>query len=197
MYSKIMKQNSVLLPIGLSVLVIAAYGFRQYLQQSGLPIDPYYTVLFALPILLILFKKFSFVDLGFRVGKPLVGIFFVFLLPVVLYFRWSLTGRPIVAPTTFPLMLLIGSFAEEFFFRGYLQEDFKKRFGGNIWIALVLSNILFALVHFVKGYSLAATAMTGLIGVYFGITKDEQGGNSLFYSMVAHGLYNLIAAAVV
>ena len=191
-----MKQSSVLLPIGLSALVIAAYGFRQYLQQSGLPIDPYYTVLFALPILLILFKKFSFVDLGFRVGKPLVGIFFVFLLPVILYFRWTLTGRPIVVPSAFPLMLLIGSFAEEFFFRGYLQEDFKKRFG-NIWIALVLSNILFAAVHFVKGYSLAPTAVTGLIGVYFGVTKDEQGGNSLFYSMAAHGLYNLIAMSVV
>lgn len=74
-------------------------------------------------------------------------------------------GRQFTLPVDLPLMLLIGSFAEEFFFRGYLQEDFKKRFGGNIWISLV-------------------------------ITKDEKGGNSLFYSMAAHGLYNLVVTSV-
>ncbi len=192
-----MRQVSVLIPLLLSAVVIATYALRRPLQMTGLmPFDPYYLALIVLPVLLILLKKFSFADLGFRVGKPLVGIFFVFLLPVILYFRWSLMGKPIVAPAVFPLMLLIGSFAEEFFFRGYLQEDFQKRFG-NIWIALLLSNILFALVHLVKGYSLMASAMTGWIGAYFGITKDKQGGDSLCYSMAAHGLYNLIAISVI
>lgn len=105
-------------------------------------------------------------------------------------------GRQFTLPVDLPFMLLVGSFAEEFFFRGYLQEDFKKRFGGNIWISLVITNIIFASVHLVKGYSLSAAAITGLIGVYFGTTKDEQGGNSLFYAMAAHGLYNLIATSV-
>jgi len=191
-----MKQNSVFLPIVLSAIVIIAYGLRRTLQTSGLPIDPYYTVLFLLPALLIFFRKFAFADLGFRVGKPLMGIFYVFLLPGILFFRWTLMGRSIMPFNTLPVMLLIGSFAEEFFFRGYLQEDFKKRFGGNIWISLFLSNIVFALVHLVKGYSLPVTAMTGLIGAYFGITKDKQGGNSLFYSIAAHGLYNLMATSV-
>ena len=191
-----MKQASALLPLLLSGIVIAAYAWRRPLEETGLPIDPYYTVLVALPILLILFKRFSFEDLGFRLGKPMVGIFFVFLLPVILFFRWTLMGKPVMPFNTLPVMLLIGSFAEEFFFRGYLQEDFKKRFG-NIWIALLFSNIIFALVHLVKGYSLPATAMVGWIGVYFGITKDKQGGNSLFYAMAAHGLYNLIAISVI
>ncbi len=189
-------QLSVLVPLLLSGVVVAIYALRQPLQQSGFPIDPYYTALFALPILLILLKKYSFDDLGFRVGKPLMGIFFVFLLPVILYLRWYLMGRQFTLPVELPLMLLIGSFAEEFFFRGYLQEDFKKRFGGNIWISLAITNIIFASVHLVKGYSLPAAAMTGWIGVYFGITKDSQGGNSLFYSMAAHGLYNLVATSV-
>lgn len=193
-----MKQTSVLVPLLLSAVVVTTYALRRPLQMTGLmPFDPYYLILIVLPILLILLKKFSFDDLGFRVGKPLVGIFFVFLLPVILYLRWSLMGKPIVAPAAFPLMLLIGSFAEEFFFRGYLQEDFKKRFGGNIWISLVLSNIIFASVHLVKGYSLPAAGVTGLIGAYFGITKDKQGGNSLFYSMATHGSYNLIAISVI
>lgn len=193
-----MKQTSVLVPILLSAIVIATYALRRPLQATGLmPFDPYYLILFLLPILLILFKKFSFDDLGFRVGKPLMGIFFVFLLPVILYFRWFFMGKPIMAPSAFPFMLLIGSFAEEFFFRGYLQEDFKKRFGGNIWISLLITNIIFASVHLVKGYSLPAAGVTGLIGTYFGITKDKQGGNSLFYSMAAHGLYNLVAISVI
>ena len=106
-------------------------------------------------------------------------------------------GKPIEIPSVFPFMLLIGSFAEEFFFRGYLQEDFKKRFGGNIWISLLITNLIFASVHLVKGYSLLSAAMTGWIGVYFGFAKDEKGGNSLFYSMAAHGLYNLIAVSVI
>lgn len=105
-------------------------------------------------------------------------------------------GKPMMLFNVPPAMLLVGSFAEEFFFRGYLQEDFKKRFGGNIWISLVITNIIFASIHLVKGYSLASAAMTGLVGAYFGITKDQQGGNSLFYSMAAHGLYNLVAIAV-
>ncbi len=194
-----MRQTSVLVPIGLSGIVIAAYALRKYFfqaQEIYSLIDIYYLTLVALPVLLILFQKFNFTNLGFRVGKPLIGIFFVFLLPTILYFRWSTMGKAIIAPVTFPFMLLVGSFAEEFFFRGYLQEDFKRRFG-NIWVAIVLSNIFFTLVHLVKGYSLTAAAMTGWIGFYFGITKDEQGGNSLFYSMAAHGLYNLIATSVI
>ncbi|MEK7458501.1 MAG: CPBP family intramembrane glutamic endopeptidase [Patescibacteria group bacterium] len=192
-----MKQSSVLFPLLLSAIVIATYAVRRPLQEIGFLIDPYYFVLFALPILLVLFKKFSFDDFGFRVGKPLVGIFFVFLLPTILFFRWSFMGKPMMPFNTLPIMLLIGSFAEEFFFRGYLQEDFKKRFGRNLWMSLVLSNIIFASVHLVKGYSLPAVGVIGLIGAYFGITKDKQGGNSLFYAMFAHGLYNLIAALAI
>lgn len=191
-----MRKSAVLPPLLLSAAVITAYALRKPLQAGGFPIDPYYAALFLLPLILVLFKKFSFDDLGFRVGKPLAGAFFVFLLPAVLFLRWSLAGRSLASPTTLPVMLLTGSLAEEFFFRGYLQEALKKIFGGKILPSLVLSNLVFAFVHLVKGYSLPAVAVIGLIGAYFGIAKDEQGGNSLFYSMAAHSLYNLIAAAI-
>ncbi len=190
--------NKFVLPFLFSIIVVLTYALRQPLQATGLmPFDPYYTILIVLPILLILFKKFSLDALGFRVGKPLAGLFFVFLLPTILFLRWTLMGKSTMPFDTLPVMLLVGAFAEEFFFRGYLQEDFKKRFGGNIWISLVITNLIFASVHLVKGYSLPTAGMTGLIGVYFGITKDKQGGNSLFYSMAAHGLYNLIAISAI
>lgn len=192
-----MKQSIVLWPLFSSAAIIAAYALRRPLQQGGLPFDPYYAVLFLLPLLFVFSKKFSFDDLGVRLGKPLTGIFFVFLLPAILFFRQSSTDSLMMPFSVFPAMLLIGSLAEEFFFRGYLQEDLKKRLGGNIWISLTLSNVVFALVHLVKGYSLPAAAMTGLIGAYFGIAKDEKGGNSLFYSMAAHGLYNLVTALMI
>ncbi len=192
-----MKFSSIFLPLALSGIVIAAYAFRRPLQENGFPLDPYYTALLVLPLLPILFKKFAVGDLGFRVGKPLTGLFFVFLLPVILFFRWSLMGKPIMLFTTLPILLLLGSLAEEFFFRGYLQEAFKKNFNDNFWVSLIFSNLIFASVHLVKGYSWEAAAITGLIGVYFGVTKDKQGGNSLFYAMAAHGLYNLIASSVI
>ena len=189
-----MRKSSIWLSFFLWVLVAVAYAFRRPIQQGGFPIDPYYLTLFAFPILLIIFRKFSFSDLGLRIGKPLVGLFFVFLLPAILFLRWRFMGIPFHLSQNYFPMILIGSIAEEFFFRGYLQEEFKKSFGTNI--SFLITNLLFALVHFVKGYSLAPTLITGLIGVYFSLTKDKQGGNSLIYSMGAHSLFNLVVSSM-
>lgn len=188
-----MRKNPIWLPILSGLIVIGAYALRRVIQ---IPIfDIYYTTLFAIPIILILLNKFSLGELGVRIGKPLAGIFFVLLLPTILFLRWRFMGRPFNPPDFF-LLIAIGSVAEEFFFRGYLQEEFKKHLNGNIWLALIVSNLFFALVHFVKGYSLLPTLMTGLIGSYFGITKDKQGGDSLIYSALAHILYNFVAISV-
>lgn len=188
-----MKKSPVWIPIFSGFLVTVAYALRRVIQ---IPVfDTYYSALIVIPIILILLKKFSFGELGVRIGKPLTGIFFVLLLPTILFFRWKLMGRPFHLPDLF-LTIAVGSVAEEFFFRGYLQEEFKKQFKGNFWLGLLVSNLFFALVHFVKGYSLAATLMTGWIGAYFGIAKDKQGGDSLIYSALAHILFNLVAISV-
>ena len=190
-----MKKTSIWLPFVLWILVTTAYALRTPIQKTlGFAIDPYQLTLFGLPVLLIILGRFSFSDLGFRVGRPLVGLFFVFLLPTVLFLRWYFMGVKFqFFAEGFPQALIIASIAEEFFFRGYLQEAFKKSFGTNT--SFFLTNFLFALVHFVKGYSLPATTMTGLIGLYFSVAKDKQGGNSLIYSMSAHSLYNLVATS--
>lgn len=182
----------MLLPFFLWLVVTLVYAFR--FQLNIILPNSYVVVLFALPIIVILFKKFSFSQLGFRIGKPLTGLFFVFLLPIVLFLRFYFMGNSFRLEE-FPLALILGSVAEEFFFRGYLQESFKKPFGTVGSFAI--TNFLFALVHFVKGYSILGSLSTGLIGLYFSITKDEkQGGGSLFYSIGAHSFYNIVVSTM-
>jgi len=179
----------VILPFLLWLIVTLVYAFKFQLNIV-LP-NSYVMTLFALPIILIIFKKFSFSKLGFRVGKPVTGLFFMILLPLILFLRFYFMGSSFRL-TGFPLALILGSIAEEFFFRGYLQEEFKKPFGTIGSFAI--TNFLFALVHFIKGYSILGLVSTGLIGLYFSITKDRQGGDSLFYSMGAHSLYNIVVS---
>ncbi len=182
----------VILPFFLWLIVTLVYVFKFQLNIV-LP-NSYVVTLFALPIILIIFKKFSFSKLGFRIGKPATGLFFMILLPLILFLRFYFIGRHFRL-TEFPLVLILGSIAEEFFFRGYLQEEFKKPFGD--WGSFAITNLLFALVHLVKGYSILGLLLTGLIGLYFSITKDEkQGGGSLFYSMGAHSLYNIVVSTM-
>lgn len=181
----------MLLPFFLWLIVTLVYAFK--FQLNIILPNSYVVTLFALPIILIIFKKFSFSQLGFRVGKPASGLFFMILLPLILFLRFYFMGSRF-SLTEFPGALILGSVAEEFFFRGYLQEEFKKPFGtiGTF----IITNLLFALVHFVKGYSIVGSLSTGLIGLYFSITKDKQGGNSLFYSMGAHSLYNIVVSTM-
>ena len=182
----------MLLPFFLWLVVTLVYAFK--FQLNIILPNSYVVTLFALPIILIIFKKFSFSKLGFRVGKPANGLFFIILLPLILFLRFYFMGSSFRL-TGFPLALILGSIAEEFFFRGYLQEEFKKQFGTGG--SFVITNLLFALVHFVKGYSILGSLSTGLVGLYFSIAKDEkQGGGSLFYSMGAHSLYNIVVTTM-
>ena len=179
--------TQVIPPFFLWLVVTLVYVFK--FQLNIILPNSYVVTLFALPIILIILKKFSFTKLGFKIGKPAAGLFFMILLPLILFLRFYFMGSNFRL-TEFPLALILGSIAEEFFFRGYLQEEFKKPFGTVGSFAM--TNFLFTLVHFVKGYSIVGSLSTGLIGLYFSITKDKQGGDSLFYSMGAHSLYNIV-----
>jgi len=188
------KYSSLVIPSLAWVIVAVIYTFRRSINSAGFPIDPYYSILFAIPILLILAKKFPFADLGIRLGKPLTGLFFVLLLPGILFLRYYLTGANLVLPENLGI-LIPGSIAEEFFFRGYLQESLQKTLGTGY--SFFLTNLLFALLHFIKGYSLAPTLVVGVIGFYFSLAKDQkQGGGSLIYPTISHILYNIVSSGV-
>lgn len=152
-------------------------------------IDIYYASLFVLPVMLIVFRKISFTDLGLKIGKPLSGLFFVFLLPAILFLRFYFRGDSFSGWDYFPTAIIIGSIAEEFFFRGYLQEQLGKSLGAKIGI--IAASALFMMAHVIKGYSFLSSLSIFFVGIYFGFARDKKGGDSVIYAMAAHILYNL------
>lgn len=181
--------NRFLLPVLLGLAVTIAYALR---NSFGSSFDLYLAVLLGFPLLLLALKKVSLDDLGLTAGKPLTGLFFVLFLPAVLFLRFYFAG----ASMQFRLdeYLVLGSFAEEFFFRGYLQQEFMKCFDRNR--SLLATNLFFTLVHVVKGYSLLSSAVISGVGLYFSLARDKAGGGSTVYSMGAHYLYNLMVTSV-
>lgn len=87
---------------------------------------------------------------------------------------------------------LLAGFTEETLFRGLLQPLLEEYWG---WSAgLVVSNLLFALAHFVTPlYALLA----GLTGLYLGLALDFGGERNLFTPMFIHAIYDFLAFLVV
>lgn len=86
------------------------------------------------------------------------------------------------------VLALIAGFSEELLFRGVLQpwlEQLTGMLGG-----LLLSNLLFALVHAVTPLY-ASLAL--LMGVYLGLSLDYGGSRNLLTPMVVHALYDFVA----
>ncbi len=182
---------SILLPILLWGVVAAAYAFRRPLEMLLFSIDPYILLLFGIPVVLLLLKKVSFSDIGLKVGKPLYGLPLALFLPAILFLRLFFMGKSFVL-TGDLLFLIIASTAEEVFFRGYLQSQFDKSFNGNIGLSFVLTNLLFASIHLIKGYNILGVLSVGAVGLYFSFVKDKKGGDSIGYSAAAHSLYNIV-----
>lgn len=104
-------------------------------------------------------------------------------------------GPSLVACRWFDVILLaaVAGVGEEFLFRGAVQPLFERWTAsmGNRWAAgLILSNVLFGLLHFITPtYALLA----GLMGVYFGLLRDAAGPPNLLAPILAHGLYDYLA----
>ncbi len=92
------------------------------------------------------------------------------------------------------LMILatVAGVSEEILFRGLLQpwlEGIAGLSGG-----LILSNVLFGLVHWITPmYALIA----GLIGLYLGFMMDITGSRTLLTPIVIHALYDFLAFLIV
>jgi uncharacterized protein len=80
---------------------------------------------------------------------------------------------------------VLAPFAEELFFRGYLFQTFRIRYGA-VW-AYVFSAGLFAVVH----TNFAAAAPIFVLGLILAYIFQRSG--SLIPGMIAHGLNNAIA----
>jgi len=77
------------------------------------------------------------------------------------------------------IILLIGSFIEEVFFRGLIQER------TNIWIA----SAIFAIFHITYG-TVAQIVGTFFLGLILGYQYERTGG--VYSPIISHTFYNLI-----
>ncbi len=92
------------------------------------------------------------------------------------------------------LLILAGiaGFSEEVLFRGVLQPWLESIW--NLTGGLILSNLIFALVHAVTPlYALLAL----LIGIYLGLSLDYQGERNLLIPIVIHSVYDFAAFMVI
>ena len=76
---------------------------------------------------------------------------------------------------------------EEFIFRGYLLEQFRRWFG-SVWMAVGLSGLIFASMHFYEGS--AAVAQIGGLGMFYGVIAVRRG--NLRHVMIAHFLQDAL-----
>lgn len=79
-------------------------------------------------------------------------------------------------------LAISAGFCEEFIFRGYLQEQFK-RLTGSVAAAVGIQAVLFGLGHGYQGWSLMITIF--FLGLAFGIVTAWR--KSLAPAMLAHG----------
>jgi membrane protease YdiL (CAAX protease family) len=83
---------------------------------------------------------------------------------------------------------LLAGFTEEVLFRGLLQPLLESRWGWSVGI--VLSNVCFAMAHFITPlYAILA----GLTGLYLGFAMDFGGERNLLNPIVIHAAYDFLA----
>lgn len=103
--------------------------------------------------------------------KPKGGEVLLKLLPTV---WWQLIPWTLISASA--------GICEEYVFRGYLMEQFK-RWTGIAWLAIVLQALIFGLGHGYQGLALMFAVF--LLGLVFGITAHAL--KSLRANMIAHG----------
>ncbi|MBT9096628.1 CPBP family intramembrane metalloprotease [Methylovulum psychrotolerans] len=86
------------------------------------------------------------------------------------------------------VLAAVAGISEEILFRGVIQPWLEVSWG--LTAGLLLSNVLFGLVHSVTPlYSVLA----GLVGIYLGVMMDIQGDRNLLTPIIIHALYDFLA----
>lgn len=99
-------------------------------------------------------------------------------------------GRPLAECRWYELILLAGlvGYSEELLFRGFLQPWCERSMSKTA--ALVVSNVLFGLLHAVTPLYFV---LAGLIGAFHGWLLDASGERRLLAPILAHATYDYVA----
>jgi uncharacterized protein len=94
------------------------------------------------------------------------------------------------------VLALVAGIGEEFLFRGAVQPLFARWTASTGWgwlAGLILSNVVFGLLHFITP---TYAVLAGLMGVYFGLLLDATGTPNVLPPILAHGFYDYLAFLV-
>jgi membrane protease YdiL (CAAX protease family) len=86
------------------------------------------------------------------------------------------------------ILAAIAGVSEELLFRGVIQPWIETSWG--ISAGLILSNIVFGLVHAVTPLY---AVLAALVGVYLGLSLDYGGERNLLTPIIIHGFYDFLA----
>jgi len=86
------------------------------------------------------------------------------------------------------ILAAVAGFCEELLFRGVIQPGLERL--TQPVTGLLLSNVLFGLVHAITPFY---AVLAGLVGLYLGLAMDYGGPRNLLTPMVIHGLYDFLA----
>lgn len=94
---------------------------------------------------------------------------------------------------TFISLVILPPIAEEIIFRGLIYTSLRKKM--SLWVAAILTSLLFALGHLAEGGSAGPLYIAGIdtfcLSLVLVYLREKTGG--IYASMTLHGLKNLIA----
>ena len=193
--------------IGVVLLVLLNVGLLLFVRDAGAQLAQSAVIVFAelaylLPVVIILawkraswahlgFGKFNLSTMGIGCGMLVVGYSIIIVHNLILD-RLGIApqGREIYdvlstldSPLWFFLAaVIVAPIVEEIFFRGFLFQGFRKRYG---WMpAVLLSSLIFAAAH-LDPASLIPTFILGVILAYM-----YHHSNSLWPGILLHFLIN-------
>ena len=94
-------------------------------------------------------------------------------------------------------MWVVAAFGEEFVYRGLLVRRLGFLLGDNktgLWIAVIISSVLFGLAHRYQGVS--GMISTGTVGFIFGAIFINS-RNRLWLTILTHGVYDVIGITLI
>jgi membrane protease YdiL (CAAX protease family) len=165
-----------------------------------IPSDAYHAVILVFPLGLIALHVESRPTLGLRWGNWRLGAAADGVVIAVAILVYWLVYRRFNAPALDHILIATvvwGPIAEEILFRSYLQPKLETICGR--WPGLVITSILFGISHLPRIYLRQAAAPVLVpeaiaLGMVFGFIKDRT--DSVYYGMICHMAYNLIATVV-
>ena len=195
----------VVLSLGMVTLLVSGVN-RQYFENIGVLL---LEIMYLLPVVLILawrrvhwrhlgFGKFALDVMGIGCGLLIAGYAIIIVHNVLLYVLGIDTQgdqifeilKQLKSPVWFFFVgSIVAPFVEEIFFRGFLFQGFRQKYG---WLpALLLSSALFSVAH-LDPVSLIPTFVLGCVLAYV-----YHRSNSVWPGIIFHAVINSFSLCAV